>query len=309
MKRWVNVAGTAFAIIMMGLVFYFYGGDLKRVDWAAASVLPKMASAVGFYVVVVAMGALSWAILLRASGGTPAPWAAERQLLISQIGKYLPGNVFQYVGRAALTINSGIPARTVAFALVVETAVILSAAFLAVAASVAVSPDLAGNLRQLLPDASSVMWLGIMVAIFLTLMIGWSLASGRLGHFQSLPKLRLGGLLLATLLCTVSFLFLGVSLHLIVGALSTTPVPIPLCVAVFAVAWIAGLATPGAPGGLGVRESVLTLGLAPFVGGAAALASALVYRGVSVFGDIISLALGLLMPTDEQSFDGKNHEG
>lgn len=299
MKRWSSVAGSVFAALIMGVVLYHYGGDLRAVELANTALLPRFAGSLALYVVVILIGAFGWRVLQKAFGGSPAPWVAERQLLISQIGKYVPGNIAQYVGRAAMTINSGVPAKTVGIAIVTETAVILIGGLVAVAISFALAPDLAGSLRQVLPDTSRAIWIGAAVAVFLVLLFGMSIASSLSKRFRGFPKVNIGGVLVATFLSTISFLILGVSLHLIVGALASTPVPMSISVAVFAAAWIAGLATPGAPGGLGVRESVLTLGLAPVLGGAAALSAALVYRGVSVLGDAISFGFGLLLPKND----------
>ncbi len=303
MKRWGNFAGSVFAALVMFAVLYHYGGDLRNARWTTTEGLASLAAAVAIYVAVVLLGALSWRILLRAFGAQPPRWLAERHLLISQIGKYIPGNVAQYLGRAAMTINAGVAKRTVGLALVTETAVILGGGFLAVAASLALSPGLADTIRQAFPDAARPVWLGAAVLLFFLLVVAATLSSARLERFRFWPKVSLAGLGLATLLSTISFLLLGLSLHLIVRALSSAPTPIALSVAVFAVAWVAGLATPGAPGGLGVRESVLTLGLAPLVGGGAALSAALLYRGVSVLGDVISLGVGLLLPKHRDDQD------
>jgi glycosyltransferase 2 family protein len=296
MKRWGNFAGSFFAILIMFVVLYHYGGDLQNARWTTTDGLSSLVAAVAIYVAVVLLGALSWRILLRAFSTRPPRWSAERHLLISQIGKYIPGNVAQYLGRAAMTINSGVAKRTVGLALITETAVIVCGGFLAVAASLAFSPDISDTMRQAFPDASRPIWLGAAILLFFFLVVAATLASARLERFRSWPKVSLAGIGLATLLSTISFLLLGLSLHLIVRALSPAPTPMATSVAVFAVAWIAGFATPGAPGGLGVRESVLTLGLAPLVGGAAALSAALLYRGVSVLGDVIALGVGLLLP-------------
>ena len=58
-----------------------------------------------------------------------------------------------------------------------------------------------------------------------------------------------------------------------------------------ALAWLAGFLTPGAPAGLGVRESVLLIILAPAAGEASILALAALFRIVTVLGDGL-LALG-----------------
>lgn len=296
MNRWGTLGGSALAVLMMAVVLYLYGGDLRQVDFSNPALLPRLGGSVGIYVVVILIGAFGWRVLLTAFGVSPARWAGERQLLVSQIGKYVPGNIAQYLGRAAMAMNSGVPARIVGIALVTEAAATVIGGFFSIAASIALAPELLGKLRPALPGNSGVVWLSVATAAFLILLFGASLVSTLSKRFSKLPRVRFGGFLLATLLYTLSFLLLGVSLNLIVGPLSPTPVPLSLCVAVFAAAWIAGLATPGAPGGLGVRESVLALGLAPLMGGAAALSAALLHRGVSVLGDVISFGLGLLLP-------------
>jgi hypothetical protein len=296
MKRWGPIAGSTVAVLIMGVVLYFYGRELRTVDFANAALLPRLAGSVAVYVVVILLGAFVWRVLLNAFGATSAPWVAERQLLVSQIGKYVPGNVAQYLGRAAMTMNSGVPAKAVGMAIVTETAATVMGGFLSVGALVALSPELTSSVRWVIPDTSRVVWLGIAVATFLILLFGGSLVWTNSKRLEGLPNVRFRSLLVAIFLYAVAFLLLGVSLHLIVGALSAAPVPMSLSVAVFAAAWIAGLVTPGAPGGLGVRESVITLGLAPLLGGPAALSVALLHRGASVLGDVISFGLGLLLP-------------
>ncbi len=291
-RRLANFAGSAFAVLITGAVLYWYGGDLRGIDLQNPAVLAGVAGSIALYVLVILIGACAWRILLKAFGAKPARWAAERQLLIAQIAKYIPGNVAQYAGRAAMTIQSGVPVRAAGMALVTETAVIIAGGFLSVAISITLFPGLAESLQRILPDSSAIVWLGTGVGtFFLVLLVAAGLGS-RVGKF---PKVKPAYILLASVCSTVTFLLLGVSLHLVVAAVSATPVPISLCVAVFAAAWIAGLATPGAPGGIGVRESVLVLGLAPLTGGAAALSAALLHRGVSVIGDLISFGFGLLL--------------
>ena len=45
--------------------------------------------------------------------------------------------------------------------------------------------------------------------------------------------------------------------------------------------------TPGAPAGIGVREAVIVVLLSPLVGGSVAALSALLYRLVTVSGDVV----------------------
>jgi uncharacterized membrane protein YbhN (UPF0104 family) len=52
---------------------------------------------------------------------------------------------------------------------------------------------------------------------------------------------------------------------------------------------------PGAPAGVGVRETVLVIGLGPALGEADALVVALAYRFVTVVVDALSAGVGFLL--------------
>jgi glycosyltransferase 2 family protein len=62
-------------------------------------------------------------------------------------------------------------------------------------------------------------------------------------------------------------------------------------VGVYAVAWLAGLLVPFAPGGLGVREAVLAALLVDPLGGSAAVACALALRLAAIVGEILAFAV------------------
>jgi uncharacterized membrane protein YbhN (UPF0104 family) len=158
-----------------------------------------------------------------------------------------------------------------------------------------------------MPETSRLGWLGAGAIIFVMLLLLVVLGSTFSKRLKALPNVRTGVLVAVILLYTLALLLLGLSLHLIVAALSPGPTPLSLSVAVFAAAWIAGLATPGAPGGIGVRETVITLGLAPVLGGGVALSVALLHRGASVIGDVISFGLGLLLPKKSGAHSPSNN--
>jgi hypothetical protein len=55
---------------------------------------------------------------------------------------------------------------------------------------------------------------------------------------------------------------------------------------VSAAAWLAGFVTPGAPGGLGVREAILVMALEGTLGKGGALAAAALFRAATTLGDV-----------------------
>lgn len=56
-------------------------------------------------------------------------------------------------------------------------------------------------------------------------------------------------------------------------------------VVLFSVAWVIGFITPGAPGGIGVREALLLFLLTPVIGEEVSLRTAFWFRGVTILGD------------------------
>jgi len=302
MKRWSTVAGSVFAALIMGLVLYRYGADLKGVDFTNAAIAPSVIGSLALYVAVILIGALGWRIILSAFGISLSRWSAERQVLIPQIGKYVPGNIAHYLGRAAMTMRGGVPPATVGVALAAEVGATVAGGLLSIALALALAPELESNIRIAFPSAP-VFTYGAVLASALIMFVCAGVVLLLLQQLERIPQMRLSGLVSAVALYSLSFLLLGISLRLIAGSLSRATVPLPLSVALFAAAWIAGLVTPGAPGGLGVRESVLTIGLAPILGGSVALAVALIHRGVSVLGDVISFGLGLLLPKTNDTPD------
>jgi len=55
--------------------------------------------------------------------------------------------------------------------------------------------------------------------------------------------------------------------------------------AAYVTAWVLGFIVPGAPGGIGVRELVLTLLLSQAAGGEQAAALGILHRVITVIGD------------------------
>ena len=94
----------------------------------------------------------------------------------------------------------------------------------------------------------------------------------------------------------LGFAFAGFALDMLArGSLEVADSHFTLLTGVFAVAWVAGYVTPGAPGGLGVREAILIAGLGPIYGPGTAAALALIVRVCSVVADGLGFLSGLVL--------------
>ncbi|WP_165225686.1 lysylphosphatidylglycerol synthase domain-containing protein [Aquisphaera insulae] len=256
--------------------------------------------------------------VLRASPSPIGIAPALRAYLISHLGKYVPGKAMVVVIRAGLSVPYGARAATSAIATFYETLVMMASGSLVAAAGFALagpSPVLALRLPavgtiaveqyQLAAAAS----LGLALA-FLLVVMPW--AFRRLSLLFSLPFPKVGvealprfdgGLMLRGLgWTTATWICFGASQIEVVRALvpveaSRWPGLMPVVTAAVAFATVAGFLVAVMPGGLGVREGILMLALAPAVGGedvavVAALVLRLVWAAVEVLSAMILLPLG-----------------
>jgi hypothetical protein len=229
------------------------------------------------YAIVSLLQALAWWQLMKRSAGQASPGLSVGIFALTQLGKYLPGNVMHFVFRYALTRSAGSSRPAVLTASGLEPWILLCAALgLLVILS---GTDWPGRFGW--PG-----WLaGLLPALALAALAGvlpWlrkRLPGGQLSLVSLIPALVLqAGFLVG------SALLFAVLLGLIDDS-GTAPLRAVLAASVLA--WLAGFVTPGSPGGLGVREVVLSVALSGWVDAAAAVSAVAAFRVLTVSGDLL----------------------
>jgi len=239
---------------------------------------------------VVAYGAV-WPVILRRIGA-PVPAGAILIFLQSQLGKYVPGSVWQYAGRVGLAKARGVAARLTMISLGVEVG---ASAGAAAVIGLFVLP-----------------WpIALPLALGLVLAAVW-LARGRLrgrivaGLSRGVRRLvplapeDLAGALRASpsvaALYVPVWIAYGLAFWITARALFPVPVSdVAYFTATFAVGWLAGMAAVFAPGGIGVREAVLAGLLAPRVGHTEAIVIAGMSRIFLTGADLVGGGAALLL--------------
>lgn len=211
--------------------------------------------------------AAAWRRLLHMGGLTCSLGWAVRVYGLSQLAKYVPGNIFHLAGRQALAMSAGMPVKPLGTSMAAELGLLVFAGALF---SLLVLPVIFTSVTV---AASLVLFFGACVAGHLILRRPGR-ASVAIAFRYQILFLLVSGLIFAGTLYIAMFRAFEINmLILIIGA--------------YVVAWLVGLLTPGAPAGLGVREIILLFLLQSQVPEDVLLMAVIIGRLVTVTGDLI----------------------
>lgn len=305
MKRVGRFLGLAVAVFLAGYFIWFaahnidfsmLGGMLTSAVLAALLVAALLCAA------IIPLTGWAWARLLAGQGEDwPVSWLTA-VLAVTQLAKYVPGNVAQHAGRAGLALREGMAGKVLAVTVVQETALAIAASVIVGMAMLAASGP---GLAQLPESSRAVLaWLVPVLLLAVLLLVSVPLSPSRLaGSPNRILRLlgRLGGLpgarvaLPALAAYALNYGLIGIGLWFLARAANLpAALDLPLVTAAFALSWLLGFLAPGAPAGLGVREGILVVLLSGVASDENLLAFVLLARLATMLADAINFVLGTL---------------
>lgn len=286
-RPWLNLMGRLIAIVCLVILVSIvvrYWDQLPTVKWSGLSVL-VCGLVVFFGVFGHGLNALTWKALMARQ----QPVSLGQSLSItgrSQIARYLPGNVFHYVGKAVLAKNEGLGTRWVVMTMVIETAILIVAALL-----------VGGFGFAFARHAWVYLALGTIVAFVIAPILLYLVRSRIRPVSDVIEKVGIGNLLLGLLCQITNLLLLGTSAYLFARFLWPGLFDLGWWELTWAssLAWVCGFVTPGAPGGVGVRESILVALFSGSIGVASSAALFLALRLAQVIADLLVFMIVMLV--------------
>jgi glycosyltransferase 2 family protein len=213
----------------------------------------------------------SWRRMLRGWGQRLRYVEAARAWTIANLGRYIPGKVWSVAGLVVLAERAGVRRSAAAVSAFAMQAVVLGTGVVLVAIAT--------------PHAASPILLGgaVLAALALIGVLAWRRTAEWLGALADsktpLPPLPASAILFSSGLMLVSWVTFGIAFWMLIrGLISTTSVPIPAAMGMFALGYVLGIVAVFAPGGMVVRDLALVGFLTPFLGSGGALAVSLASR-------------------------------
>lgn len=288
--RWLQWLGLILLVCSLGfLVERIWVYREWLIQWRPAVIQMLIAViAIPVYASSQFLLSTAWCRLLRLGGGYMHQGLCHRIYGSTQIAKYLPGNMFHFAGRHIAGHSHGVGHFALISASIQEVLGVLVAA------------GLVGTTGMLVWHQEHHLLTPLTGGLILAGSLGGSLVLSLLIN-RKIPaegEVRPSTNSAQTIISAYSLqlLFIVNTGFLVVAVTWSLSVPLSVMdagavITAFAVAWIAGFLTPGAPGGLGVREASLILLLTPVTGERNALAIAIVMRLITTLGDLVFFSL------------------
>jgi hypothetical protein len=292
-RPWLLGAGILLTFVS-GVYLAVYAvqheAELRSLHFSRAD-LGWAVTACGLYCGALVFSALGWLSAARACGASIRGTLAVSIALVSQIGKYAPGNVAQHLGRAALAASHGMPLKIVMKSTLLEVAsAVIAGGVVAFATGVLSTHGSNRALIELIPSVPA-WWFA--AGAGLAIAIGGLASFPRLVGRRQAPSLAFPAVVTTLLAHVFSLALAGLSFFAVVEMFSAPDASPLYCMAIFSIAWLAGLLTPGAPAGLGVRETILLVGLSGALG-PLSLPAALMHRLVTALADGLMAVVGVV---------------
>lgn len=245
------------------------------------------------YAILLIIMSLSWRQISSTIVDKPIKfWICSKVYCKSNLLKYIPGNIFQYMGRIELAERLELGHTDVALATGIDVFIQFFSFFI-------VSIVFCGCGFLQIMKINTLLQKFLPIAILICL-----ISLGILVHFIKIKhkeKINYYRALLVRknipvlLKCISRYIFIAIGFGIIYLLIISETVTFPVNMneyleifGIFILSWLFGFITPGAPGGIGIREAVLTLLLGSKYDITPFLSGVIIYRLINSLGDFIA---------------------
>lgn len=262
---------VVFSISVYFLLHVFYQNYQQFVEISTNNKLENLifiiVSAV-IYVGLLVILAKGWKTILEQLDRSKYSYSLIVIYLKSLLYKYLPGNVFHYANRQLAANKQGVMHKTLLKSNVYEAiCLIVSAAIFSVYFI---------TYWYKTEHMVMLMLLFFLLSVVTVVCLLSYIKKYLMIIIKSLPYYLL------------YFFAIGLICYYVINYLTSAELPLLSCISLYALSWIAGFIIPGAPGGIGVRESVFVVLSGGLIGQADAIFVIAILRLSTTLGEVLA---------------------
>jgi glycosyltransferase 2 family protein len=244
-----------------------------------------------FYILII----FSWKLIIKGLGESIQFKDSYIIFGRSQIARYIPGNIFHYVGRHILAKNLRLPNSIIISSIFLESILIIAGSGLLALIAVLIfswQRIIFFSVNRLLLFSGIIVFIVFLFLIcikFIPRFKKWLINNSLLIEIKTINLKKLFFIIVLVLFIYI-FFFIGTGSIIWVLSKYFWPkesLSIFIFIGAYPISWVAGFITPGAPGGIGVREIVLITLLKPYLGESKALILSLIFRLITILGDFL----------------------
>jgi len=241
--------------------------------------------------------AFNWGLALRLFSQNLGWRQSTKIWLLSQIAKYLPGGIWNLVGRVYWCEREGIPKIETVGSIVLETVLILLSGVIVVFSISVLGVDIGLKGSRVLYLVAILGGLFVLLLTPSTWNKGLNFALRLLGKGEmrfDFDNNRRSDVLVLLVLYILAAIISGISFYLF--TLSIYPLPFAALLPIMGIHWVSfilGFISPFVPSGLGIREGMLALLLSYYLPTSAAIIISLLARIWLIIGELIGTAIAL----------------
>lgn len=295
--KWIGQILTVLSLVFIVYAVWKLGLDFSNIENVPAFVLVLLIGVAGktFTVFISSYVWSGWVFFFAGRKGNRKE--AIRVYTKANTGKYLPGNVMHYIERNLFADKMGVGQAKIAASSVIEVISFVLVAFttafffsykqLILAIHTVVSA--VGNYMILIGIIAAICLIAgcIIVVIIFRKKVLDVIKDYKMSEF--IVRLVFSMFGQAAVLSILGLIF--VLLYVYMGG-TVSGTDVTAIVAGYIISWVLGFVVPGAPGGIGIRELVLTLLVGAIVGQELVLTIALIHRLITIIGDFLAYLIG-----------------
>ena len=292
----IKVIGNLLVVIaIIFLIKQYHDLGISIGEYVNTKVVVSLFPTVFLLTVLISFQFFPWGNIVRALTGLKTPMLPFYKVFQrANIMKYIPGNIFQYVGRGEiLSERKELNLVSISASIILET-------FALLAASIVLGFTCIGDYMM---DFISVhkhlfMFAIVCAAILILVVVIFRL---KLEHLLRLKGITINKRVLLSALLAIGFFCCSLIIQAILQTFIIYSISgmfslkmLLMVGGAYSMSWLAGYLTPGASGGIGVREALFCILLENHISSDIVLVSVVLFRGVSIVADILAYAGSIL---------------